>query len=1371
MKKLFKFVLVWVALAGVLPAMAQFKDIKIDLTDGAFLTEAEIAEQTLVTFGISIADDGTQTRVAADDSSANIVLAGKFHSKEHGWTNFSAQVPNMTSYYKVGMGACAWGGNVALSGCGGEDVVFNTNNGTCFHQDKVNNIVYGYVGTLAEALYTLTISGGNYTPYISVEAIDPSEIPSAGDKPAVEWKDIDLNLVESPFLEANEKDENARVDVSLGLVIGEDGSVTRVAADDASANITLSGKWWNSHGWNGVVAKVAVDGPVDITVGACQYGDENIVVTDASGAEVLKFVAVEACGTPVTGTYTGGATTLTITCTGYFHAFAVKKSAAEEEKPAVVGDVTAVWNFRNDLPAGICEATNYQKVTAEVPSTVDGIVMTVDATNGKLYCIGRDNAQFNQGTILRVPVQSAKDTVSVEAYPGYCHLTVGGEADADGDNIVSHRATSAEAAQGYVEVVSTGSSYIYGVKVVQVSMIQEKQLYSTNFSDWTKAGAATSESKVEQKTKYSKEDLTFTLYNTAVDPAGVNSKFNNGEALGWLQAAKAADPYVQTSTLASVSKVRYVHAATGSNRGWKLEAKGDGDADWVTISETVANPAAWCEVVAEVNRTNVQLRWTNLNASQNAYMFELDIYGNVDLSKSPVLGSFNVNGKAVSAIDVFAEQADGINTATVELPKAEKMISTDNPLTDVLADNGEVTSVEYEAGENSTVATIKVTANGDEAIYKVTFLFKPDFTLTYYNADGSVIGTQTVEKDATIGAFAYSEANVTVGEGQKFRGWFVEAKENRRKYTVDEVVVADMGLYAIVTDIEVASDNARYYYPLNNLYFYAEDHEGFNLTGTGCFHDNQHGWTVNNGDKVELLVGRHAYILLGLCRYGNESTITLTDAKGNVVGTAKAPVETDGQSAAFEYTGEPGVITLTCDNGIYLHDITIINDANNSITRNEQGYFMVKAGNADSFLATLEVANASASNNERTYIFIPDGTYDLGAKALTKVSGNNISLIGQSMDNTIIVNCPEEEGIGVTATLLVTGQNTYFQDLTLKNAMDYYTAATAGRAVCLQDKGARTICKNVKMLSYQDTYYSNAASQFYWETSEIHGCVDFICGGGDVFFNKCLIVCESRDKNSKSGEATITAPYTDAANTFGYVFDGCTIENKAAKFNYGRAWGGVSRLAWLNTTLNQPNEIAEKRFTAAGMNVAADKFVEYNSVDKDGKVVSPASNVVTFTKDNTTNTMETILTAEQAAEYALDKVFTDWTPAVYAAQVQTSEAKNDKGNITWTDVEGAIAYAVFVNGTLADIVNTTSYTVADATAKVEIRTANAMGGFGEAVTAIDLASIEGLVAGQEVKEVEIFTAGGIQLNQLQQGVNIVRTTYANGVVESQKVVK
>ena len=220
------------------------------------------------------------------------------------------------------------------------------------------------------------------------------------------------------------------------------------------------------------------------------------------------------------------------------------------------------------------------------------------------------------------------------------------------------------------------------------------------------------------------------------------------------------------------------------------------------------------------------------------------------------------------------------------------------------------------------------------------------------------------------------------------------------------------------------------------------------------------------------------------------------------------------------------------------------------------------------------------------------------------------------MEGTIIKNAPDRaiEGIGTTATILNTSSNLYLQDLTLQNALDYYGAGAAGqvggRAVCLQDKGQRTISKNVRMLSYQDTYYSNSNSQFYWETSELHGCVDFLCGGGDVFYDRCLLVAESRSATGKSGEATLTAPYIDASNHYGYVFNQCTVENKAAKFNFGRAWGGVSRLAFLNTTLNQPTEISATRFTPQGMNVVADRFVEYRSVDPEGNVVSPPSFVI-----------------------------------------------------------------------------------------------------------------------------------------------------------------
>ena len=173
MKKLLRVFLTMVCLVGLLPAHATFKDIRLDLTGGNFFTDAEITDKSSVSFGIAIADDGSATRVAADDASANIVLSGKYHSDEHGWGNFSAKVA-VEGPVKISMGTCAWGGDVTIKDAGGNVVgSFNTNNGTCYHQNKTDNIASTiYKGEAT----TLTISGGNYTPYIAVEAVDPGSL-------------------------------------------------------------------------------------------------------------------------------------------------------------------------------------------------------------------------------------------------------------------------------------------------------------------------------------------------------------------------------------------------------------------------------------------------------------------------------------------------------------------------------------------------------------------------------------------------------------------------------------------------------------------------------------------------------------------------------------------------------------------------------------------------------------------------------------------------------------------------------------------------------------------------------------------------------------------------------------------------------------------------------------------------------------------------------------------------------------------------------------------------------------------------------------------------------------------------------------------
>lgn len=1038
-------------------------------------------------------------------------------------------------------------------------------------------------------------------------------------------------------------------------------------------------------------------------------------------------------------------------------------------------DVTALWDFQNRVPASLADVA-LLGTTGEVESTVDGVKLYVDATNGKFNVKDRaSDAQVNPGTIIRVPVKSAKDIVTVTSYPNYHNYTVGGiEATAD---VTEHKATTDEVSAGYVDIVVTGSCYLYNIKVQFVSNIQTKELYSTDFSEWTYVKASAVETEVHNATtKYSHENIAFSVYNTNVAPnpdeIGIDwSKFDKDLVGGTLQAEKNGGSYIVTSALASVTKVTFVHGATGGNRGWSLWAKGDGDADWVQITTTAASPAGWCEVSADVNRTNCQLKFTNLADAQNAYLFRLGIYGSVDMSLTPALGSFSYNGEKYNAADIFAESEEGLQTATIEVANATPLPSAENPVIDIVCDNGELDGdVIYETVGETSVITMKVKANDDVMTYKVTFVHKPYFTLTYYNVDGSVLeNSQKVEKDAKIATLRNDEG-VTVAEGKKFRGWYVET-DGGRKYSVDDVVTSDLNLYAGVTDIETESTSARYTFNLTDEYFYDEDHEAFNAENAG-FHDSTHGWTLESNGKIDLLVGGHAYIIATLCRYSKQdATLTLYDAEGNEVSTVPGYDSTDGKSVMLEYKGAAGTVTLKSSNEVYLHKLVIANVEGSPIEKNEQGYYVVKANDGGNFLTTLEIANATSSSDKRTYVFVPDGTYDLGNAVLTPISGNNISIIGQSMDNTIIVNEAEQEGIGVSATLYITGQNTYLQDLTLKNAYDYYKPGFAGRAVVIQDKGSHTICKNVRMLSYQDTYYSNSDSHFYFENSDIHGTVDFICGEGDVFFNNCTLTVEPRNADG-SGECTLTAPSTNNTK-YGYVFSGCTIDSKAEKFNYGRAWNNTPRCAYINTTLLQPEKLNSNRWTLGGMNVPADKFVEYNTMDASGKVISPSSYVCTFTKDSKKNTYETILTADEADTYSLDNLSKawNWYPATYTAQKSMNLLKADGNKLTWDAVDGALAYAVFRNGTFVGMTTTESYDITEGTASEYIvRAANEYGGFGQGAS-MTTAISDTFADNADIMQTSYYNVQGVRVNNSYKGIVIKVDTLKDGKKVATKIMR
>ena len=594
--------------------------------------------------------------------------------------------------------------------------------------------------------------------------------------------------------------------------------------------------------------------------------------------------------------------------------------------------------------------------------------------------------------------------------------------------------------------------------------------------------------------------------------------------------------------------------------------------------------------------------------------------------------------------------------------------------------------------------------------------YTPLCYVSYFDTDGTtLLGKDTVDGGSTL-VYKFGASDVTVPQGYAFRGWFNSKSSTGTKVAQGITLQEDLVLYAKATPIEVVTSTARFVYDLTKAYFDPEDHEAITING-GYWHDAQHGWAFGNGGKIVLPVSKKALVTIGNCRYSNDTYALVTDLNNNLVDSfrVKAPDSADGEGHMIRYSGPETTLTVTFYGTTYVHGVKVYNVVNFVEYDEVTGYYVIPANDVNSFL--LALTDACAAGNRK--IFLPNGTYDLGEEALTTISGSNISIIGESMEGTIIRNAPlvENEGIGTTATLLNMSTGLYLQDLTLQNALDYYHSGSAGRAVCLQDKGLNTICKNVRMLSYQDTYYSNRAGAYYWEDGEIHGTVDYLCGDGNVVMNRMLFVNESRSATGKSGSDVLCAPNCTATTTarpnWGYVFLDCSVRSESNNFTFARSWGGESKAAFIRTTILD-NSLANSRFTVEGMNKAAYEFKEFGTKDAEGNLICPSTNIINFTHSSGNKQYETILNTDEAAAYTVANIFGTWAPDQIAAQVQpTSITLNTAiGDLTWTGE--AQVYLVKWND---EHLITTDKTLGNlpAGATISVRAANGRGGFGPAI--------------------------------------------------------
>ena len=429
-------------------------------------------------------------------------------------------------------------------------------------------------------------------------------------------------------------------------------------------------------------------------------------------------------------------------------------------------------------------------------------------------------------------------------------------------------------------------------------------------------------------------------------------------------------------------------------------------------------------------------------------------------------------------------------------------------------------------------------------------------------------------------------------------------------------------------------------------------------------------------------------------------------------------------------------------------------------------------GTDGDFKAALTAAQAASVKGDRYYVFFPNGQYNIGANTgdanqMTTISLPKVSYVGENSDSVVVFNKSTQESINSTATMYFTNlaSNVYMQDISLMNKMDYRTGTLIGRGVALWDQGSKNIYKNVKLLSNQDTYYTGG-DRSYLETCDIHGTVDFICGGGDLFFNECLLYLEDRAGNC------LTAPATNS--NWGYVFKNCTIDGFSINnggYRLGRPWSNAPKAVYINTTMKVLPVAAA---WGDPMNVVPSVFAEYNSMTSSGASVDLSSRRTSYTLNSNTVTLNPVLTAEQAAQYTMENVLggsDTWQPNLYTEQAAAPAITVVGTSLKWDDSNYVLCWAVCKNGKFVKFVTTNSYDIPAGTADgtvFTVRAANEMGGLSTPSNSIAYVATSIQKVAVSVVSRQYFSLDGRALVAPLKGLNIIRTRYSDGSVKVTK---
>ena len=411
-----------------------------------------------------------------------------------------------------------------------------------------------------------------------------------------------------------------------------------------------------------------------------------------------------------------------------------------------------------------------------------------------------------------------------------------------------------------------------------------------------------------------------------------------------------------------------------------------------------------------------------------------------------------------------------------------------------------------------------------------------------------------------------------------------------------------------------------------------------------------------------------------------------------------------------------------------------------------KGQYDAVVSTATELKAAIDAANSRSDKSTRYRIFLKKGEYKLPTGAtkhfvhqngdktttywegdlpdpITYITAGNISFIGEDRDATIITQditnntdmlftgqfgqAHKYEQIGYSDVLQLSGEGTYFQDVTVKSGIN----DELGRNLAIQDRGTKTIYKNVVLYGYQDTWTSNNQNGlYYFEDGAVRGRTDYLCGSGDAYFQHLEL------RQVKSGYAAVPLKM----KSVGWVFNECTINGDGdgvnGTYTLGRPWGkGTCTAVFINTRMNvQPTNEGWSEMSGGW----PERFAEYNSMSATGNAIDLSGRNTVFAENHQNNP---VLSAEEAANYSsMSAMFGDWQPTLATEQAPVPTGLQVSGwTLTWNTSDYALLWAVCKDGAVIDFTTEPTYTATEA-GIYSIRAANEMGGLSEASVDVEV---------------------------------------------------